>query len=118
MQISAEILRGFTDVVLLAELARGDSYGYAITRAVSQASGGACEIKEGTLYASFHRMEEAGLIRAYWGEETKGGRRRYFAITESGRDRLREEKARWEDTKHVLDMLLKQDGEKEAVRYE
>ena len=28
------------------------------------------------------------------------------AITESGRDRLREEKARWEDTKQVLDMLL------------
>ncbi len=107
MQISAEIMRGFTEVVLLANLAGGDSYGYAITKDVSQLSQGACEIKEGTLYAAFHRMEQAGLIRAYWGEETRGGRRRYFAITEEGRKRLQEERARWEDTKTVLDLLLK-----------
>ncbi len=108
MEISSDILHGFTDVLLLAQLARGDSYGYAVAREISLASGGACELKEGTLYSSFRRMEEAGLIRSYWGDETRGGRRRYFAITAAGVERLQEEIGRWENTKQVLDLLLNQ----------
>ncbi|MBQ9308147.1 MAG: helix-turn-helix transcriptional regulator [Clostridia bacterium] len=115
MQVSTDMLRGYTDVILLAQLDRGDSYGYAITRSVAQASQHAYEIKEGTLYAAFKRLEEAGLIRAYWGEETHGGRRRYFAITQAGMDKLCEERKRWKDTKAVLNRLL---GEEEEAQHE
>ena len=107
MQVSPDILRGYTDVILLSVLSEKDSYGYAITRQVAVQSGGAMEIKEGTLYAAFRRLEEADFIRGYWGEgETHGGRRRYFAITPAGREKLREERQKWLDTRSILDRVL------------
>ena len=45
---------------------------------------GRYELKEATLYTAFRRLEEAGCIRSYWGDEATGARRRYYAITEAG----------------------------------
>ena len=41
MALSADLLRGYTDTILLCQLAGGDSYGYEINRRVSGLSGGA-----------------------------------------------------------------------------
>ena len=106
MALSADILRGYTDAIILRQLAQGDSYGYQINKNVSALSGGAFEMKEATLYTAFRRLESAGYIHSYWGDELSGARRRYYAITDAGREKLRADRAAWMETKDQIDLLL------------
>lgn len=112
MKISADVLRGYTDVILLRQLETGDSYGYQINKQVSRISGGNLELKEATLYTAFRRLEETGAIRSYWGNEDTGARRRYYTLTEAGRLRLKEEAVAWAETRKMLDRLI---GETEGL---
>ena len=88
MTLSADLLRGYTDTIILNQLAETDSYGYEITKRISDLSRGALELKEATLYTAFRRMKTSGYIISYWGSEGAGARRRYYSITPAGRDRL------------------------------
>ena len=106
MALSADILRGYTDAIILRQLASGDSYGYQINKSVSALSGGRVELKEATLYTAFRRLETAGLIRSYWGDELSGARRRYYAITPDGLTRLLNDIDAWKETKAQIDLLL------------
>lgn len=106
MAISADILRGYTDTVILRQLSRGDSYGYRISRTVAQESDGGLELKEATLYTAFRRMEQSGLIRSYWGDEQSGARRRYYAITPEGLERLNKDCLAWQETKKLMNHLI------------
>ena len=111
MALSADLLRGYTDTIILRQLSHGDSYGYRISRQVSLISRGGLEMKEATLYTAFRRLETAGLIRSYWGNENTGARRRYYALTPEGREKLDQDCAAWEETKTMMDLLLKEDAE-------
>jgi len=51
-------------------------------------------------------MEENGYIRSYWGNEATGARRRYYSLTEPGRQKLTEDLAAWAETRRVMDTLL------------
>ena len=106
MALSADILRGYTDTIILRQLAGGDSYGYQINKHVAEISAGALEMKEATLYTAFRRLEGAGYIRSYWGNETTGARRRYYALTDEGRRKLLADCQAWQETKAVMDKLL------------
>lgn len=111
MALSADLLRGYTDTIILRQLSHGDSYGYRISKQVSLISEGGLEMKEATLYTAFRRLENAGLIRSYWGDEATGARRRYYALTPQGEERLRQDCAAWEQTRRMIDRLLKEDVE-------
>lgn len=102
----SDLLRGYTDTVILAQLLGGDNYGYEINKAIRQATGGLLELKEATLYTTFRRLESAGCIRSYWGDENTGARRRYYAITPAGRALYRENLADWRRFKAILENLL------------
>ena len=109
MALSADILRGYTDAIILRQLSQGDSYGYQINKNVSALSGGLFEMKEATLYTAFRRLETAGYIRSYWGDEQSGARRRYYAITSAGQEKLRSDQSAWMETKAQIDLLLMED---------
>ena len=106
MTISADLLRGYTDTIIMRQLAETDGYGYAISRAVAEKSDGMVQLKEATLYTAFRRMEENGYISSYWGDEATGARRRYYRLTGPGREKLADDKEAWEETRKVIDMLL------------
>lgn len=106
MALSADILRGYTDAIILRQLSQGDSYGYQINKNVTALSGGAFELKEATLYTAFRRLESGGLICSYWGDEQSGARRRYYAITDAGIERLLADQSAWKETKALIDLLL------------
>lgn len=108
MVLSADILRGYTDTIILRQLAGGDSYGYQINKRVAEISGGGLEMKEATLYTAFRRLETAGYIRSYWGDEMSGARRRYYALTNEGREKLLQDCEAWQETKRLIDRLLEE----------
>jgi PadR family transcriptional regulator PadR len=103
---AADLLRGHTDTIVLAVLSRGESYGFEIFKTIRDATGGAYEIKEATLYASYRRLLKDGLVEAYWGDETQGGRRKYYRITDAGRAVYGDNVRAWVVTRGVIDSLL------------
>lgn len=109
MAITPDLLRGHTDTIILAHLIVRDSYGYEINKSILEKTKSAYELKEATLYSSFRRLEEAGIIRSYWGDESTGARRRYYAITDLGRHVFHKNKSDWEETKGIIDQLLKEE---------
>ncbi|MCQ2514433.1 MAG: PadR family transcriptional regulator [Ruminococcus sp.] len=106
MSITADLIRGHTDTIILAKLAEKDSYGYEINKAVYNASNQAYELKEATLYSAFKRLEDSGCISSYWGNQTTGARRKYYTITNYGRQTLEQKKAEWLEAKKLIDTLL------------
>lgn len=105
-RLSSDLLRGHTDTIVLGLLTSGDKYGYEITKLVYEKSGCLYELKEATMYSSLKRLEKDGHISSYWGDESQGGRRKYYRITTSGRELYRSNKEAWMFAKRVLDQLL------------
>ena len=106
IKTSADLLRGHTDTVVLSVLLLGDSYGYEIHKSIIDKLDGEYELKEATLYSSYKRLESGGYINSYWGDETLGSRRKYYSITESGRELFRQNKSDWVKTQAVLNKIL------------
>ena len=103
---AADLLRGHTDTIVLAVLSQGESYGFEIFKTIRDATGGAYEIKEATLYASYRRLLKDGLVEAYWGDETQGGRRKYYRITDAGRAVYTQNVRDWTATQRIINTLL------------
>ena len=98
-------------VVLLLEvtfwvLRTTDRYGFEIYKTIRDATDGEYEIKEATLYATFRRLVKDGLVEAYWGDETQGGRRKYYRITDAGRAVYRQSVLDWVATQKIINTLL------------
>lgn len=105
--ISTDLIRGNTDTIILNILRQGDSYGYEIYKKIIELSDNKYELKEATLYTAFRRLEQEGCIISYWGDETQGGRRKYYRITEEGKERYEQNLNDWNFAKDVLDKLIK-----------
>ena len=107
MSIASDLIRGHTDTIILARLMDNDNYGYEINKSIQERTGGNYELKEATLYTAFRRLEQSGYIFSYWGDEQTGARRRYYSITDSGRDKYTSLIAEWKTAKEMIDKLIK-----------
>ncbi len=108
MSIAADLIRGNTDAIILAQLCQGDSYGYHINMTIKKATDNRYELKEATLYTAFRRLEEAGCISSYWGNADIGARRRYYSITPVGRDAFRRMVDDWKNANEIISKLILQ----------
>ena len=106
MSLTSDLIRGHTETIILAQLLKKDSYGYEINKSIQQTTDGEYELKEATLYSAFRRLEGAGMIESYWGDETTGARRRYYRITPLGRALYEKNKQDWQRTKRLVDSLI------------
>jgi len=75
------------ETIILCSLTVGDKYGYEIASEINAAT--KTEIKQPTLYNYLKKLETNGLIESYWGDESNGGRRKYFKITAKGAENLK-----------------------------
>lgn len=106
MSITSDVIRGHTEPIILSHLIENDSYGYQINKEIMGKTDNMYELKEATLYSAFRRLEQAQLITSYWGNEDVGARRRYYAITDKGREAYEEYKKDWANAKIIIDKLL------------
>jgi PadR family transcriptional regulator PadR len=105
--IEKELLKGHIDIVILALLYDGDIYGYELAKRVKKQTDNQFELKEGTLYLAFKRLEEGGLVESYWGDESEGGRRKYYRLLAKGKIHLLEAKKAWEQLRKIMDVFLR-----------
>ncbi|MDG9710212.1 PadR family transcriptional regulator [Streptomyces sp. DH10] len=80
------------------------NYGYALLSRLSDA--GLESVKPATLYPALTRLQEEGAVEVEWGAGEGGPGRKYYRITEEGRERLRRESAAWRDLNRTIASLL------------
>lgn len=104
--LNSELVRGSIDTIILAVLLQEDNYGYQIIKEIYLKSGKQFELKEPTLYSSLRRLEKQGMIESYWGEESQGGRRKYYKITAQGKTLYAENYEEWRMARELIDCLI------------
>ena len=102
MSINKDLVAASSTPLVLAILAEGDSYGYAILKRVRELSGGAPEWTDGMLYPVLHRLEDSGLVESRWQKAESGRRRKYYRLTEAGRGQLADERRQWRTVDQTL----------------
>lgn len=106
--ISADLIRGHINTIILRTLYERDKYGYEIIEEIEKKSHGQYSLKQPTLYSALKRLESQGYINAYWktDEVSLGGRRKYYTLTDSGREITEKNQAEWEYSRTVIDNLI------------
>jgi PadR family transcriptional regulator, regulatory protein PadR len=101
----ADAIRGHLDGLLLAVLESGPLHGYAIIAAVQERSGGALELRTGTIYPALNRLERLGLLRSSW-QSVGERRRRCYELTDAGRRSLDDERTAWREFTTAIGSVL------------
>ena len=91
----AQLLQGTLDLLILRVLALGPLHGLGIADRIAQVTGGALQIKAGSLFPALYRLEADGLVAGAWGESHTGRRAKLYTLTKEGRKRLADEKKSW-----------------------
>jgi len=102
MHIDKDLVAASATPLVLALLADGESYGYAILRRINELSAGELDWTEGLLYPLLHRLERLGHVESSWQTVTGERRRKYYRITDQGLAEFAEQRRQW-DT--VVDAL-------------
>ena len=103
MDMTKDLVAASATPLVLAILAEGDSYGYAIIKRVAELSGGHLQWTDGMLYPVLHRLERQGHVAAKWSASETGRRRKYYRITRDGRAQLAAQRQQWQ----VVDVTLR-----------
>lgn len=94
--MDAQMKRGLMEACVLSLLSQGDSYGYLLIQQVSALM----PISESTLYPVLRRLESAGSLTVY-SREHNGRLRKYYAITQRGREQIAAFLQEWEAVNRV-----------------
>jgi DNA-binding PadR family transcriptional regulator len=108
VRIDKDLVAASATPLVLAILAEGESYGYAILKRVRELSGGELQWTDGMLYPLLHRLERLGYVTTEWRSPPEGRQRKYYAITSEGRAALAEQQRQWTTVTRALDDAWRQ----------
>ena len=96
-QLTAPLL----DACVLGIVSKEDAYGYTLTQQVREL----VEISESTLYPVLRRLQKDGLLTTY-DQPFQGRNRRYYSITQDGKEKLDFYKVEWNEYKNKVDVMV------------
>ena len=99
-----QLKRGFLDVCVLAAIKDGESYGYKIIKDMKPY----IALSESTLYTILKRLETADMLTVRTVEHC-GRLRKYYRITEQGRERIELFKKEWEEMMSIYRFITRED---------
>lgn len=109
VEINRETLKGHIDFLILLILENQNTYGYELCSILKNKIG--FEIKDSTVYICLKRLESKNLIESYWEEnESFGGRRKYYYITNDGRSSLEIKVNEWNFIDKIISEFLYKRG--------
>ena len=103
MIVGKDLVAASATPLVLGILSEGESYGYAIIKRVAELSGGELQWTDGMLYPVLHRLERNGLVKAVWRRSESDRQRKYYRLTDSGREELANQRRQWQ----VVDSALR-----------
>lgn len=102
MRIEKDLVAASATPLVLAILAEGESYGYALAKHVRELSGGELEWSDGMVYPLLYRLERLEWVTTAWRTGPEGRRRKYYVITDIGRTVLAEQRRQWAAVTNAL----------------
>lgn len=103
-----QIKKGVLDILVLKLLLYDEKYGYQLIMELKEKSDGMFTLKEGTLYPILYRLEDEELVKSRWSEaKGKEVSRKYYQITDRGKQELEELCRLWNDFQENVTSILK-----------
>ena len=103
---SLDLLKGTLDVLILRTVNGGPLHGYAISKAIREASRDVFDVEEGALYPALRRLEGKGLLAGEWGKTDTGRDARFYRVTAAGGRQLASEMRTWERYVEAMGRVL------------
>ncbi len=100
--MNTQYKKGVLDLCVLSLLCKHDCYGYQISDYLSQH----IDIADGTVYPLLRKLKADGLLTTYLQEESGGPPRKYYKITELGREEYRKEREEYLNFALSVKLLL------------
>jgi PadR family transcriptional regulator PadR len=91
-----DLLQGTLDLLILKILTLGPNHGWGISNRIRQISRDGLNASQGSLYPALHRLELNGDVASEMTASENNRRARVYRLTPSGRRRLENETASWE----------------------
>lgn len=104
--MNTQFKKGVLDMCVLAVLTGGDSYGYDLAESLSSK----IQLADGTVYPILRKMASEGEVETYLKESPSGPPRKYYRITDKGRERLDKDIKEWNDFTSMVSEVLKEIG--------
>lgn len=96
MRVESELMRGAGPAAVLRLLEQREMYGYELVEALSERTDGVLAMGQSTLYPMLYNLEGKGLVIGEWRTAESGRRRKYYTLTEAGREHLEEHRRQWQ----------------------
>jgi len=91
--LNTQFKKGVLDMCVLAVLSKGDSYGYDLAEELSSK----IQIADGTVYPLLRKLASTGEVSTYLKESSGGPPRKYYSLTDKGRQRLETDRQEWKE---------------------
>ena len=102
---ASQLRKGLGDLVILAALLEGESYGYDLLQRINRIEG--LKMTESTVYPVLARLTRDRFIEVRSAPSPSGPRRRYYQLTKLGRTRLTDMTELWAGINSAVHRLLK-----------
>ncbi|HBS92097.1 MAG TPA: PadR family transcriptional regulator [Erysipelotrichaceae bacterium] len=100
--MNAQFKKGVLELVVLAQLKSKDQYGYQLTETISKSM----DVATGTLYLILKRLKDEGYFETYLVETAGGPARKYYRLTDAGKDHYDSMKKGWFDFVFMVEHLI------------
>ena len=101
-KLNAQFKKGVLNLCVLALVEQQDMYGYELVQAISNQ----IEISEGSVYPLLRRLTSEGYFTTYLKESTEGPPRKYYQITDLGKENLKELREEWQNFSKGVNELI------------
>ncbi len=102
--MNSQFKKGVLEICVLALLDKEDRYGYELVQKISSH----IEISEGSVYPLLRRLTKEGYFTTYLRESTEGPSRKYYQLTQTGREYLYELIEEWDQFTHQVNQIIKE----------
>ena len=106
-RLERQLKKGVLEMLVLQLVCQGPTYGYELLTRMDKTSHGFFKVKEGTLYPILYRLQEQGLVKTRLAPAAaNGGSKKYYSLTDKGRETLEELAAFWREYAACVDGFL------------
>jgi len=107
---NTDVIQGTLDMLILKTLSLQPMHGFGIARRVEDISRGVFKVNPGSLLTALQRLERAGWLDSAWKQTENSRRAKFYSLTQSGREQLKNETADWTRRASAIARLLKAEG--------
>lgn len=100
--MNTQFKKGALELCVLSQLVQGDKYGYELTERISSLM----SIASGTLYPILRKLKEEDYVTTYLVESESGPARKYYKLTDKGKQYQAEVKREWESFVEAVNQLM------------